>query len=253
MDLAHTLLTRVHVVFAFAGLAAFWIPIVAAKGGALHVRAGRVFVWSVYVVVATALAACFWLAVSPTSYYRADAPVTGARAADARLLAALLAYIAIVTLAAVQHGADVVRTRGARERLADLRGPLRSGLSLAAIGTGMAALALGAAFDSPFRVPLLAMSPIGPAVGFGQLAFRRDPARTPMAWWYEHLGAMIVAGICFHTAFLGFGASRLIGFDPTGPSGALLLLSPTLVGFPAILIWTARYRRKFGEAGAPGR
>ena len=49
-------------------------------------------------------------------------------------------------------------------------------------------LGLGIALRQPTFV---ALSPIGFLIGAGNLQFARKPYPTPMAWWYEHMGAMI--------------------------------------------------------------
>ena len=45
----------IHVATGFVGLAAFWVPIFARKGGRLHVRAGRVYAYCAYVVTVSAV------------------------------------------------------------------------------------------------------------------------------------------------------------------------------------------------------
>lgn len=42
------------------GLAAFWVPVFARKGGRAHVRAGRVYAYSAYVVTLSAVTASAW-------------------------------------------------------------------------------------------------------------------------------------------------------------------------------------------------
>ena len=42
----------VHVAFGAIGLFAFWVPVFAKKGAVNHVRFGKTFVWSAYVVLA---------------------------------------------------------------------------------------------------------------------------------------------------------------------------------------------------------
>ena len=45
MELLHTFARYIHVVVGFAGMAVFWVPLVAPKGRKLPVRFGRVFTW----------------------------------------------------------------------------------------------------------------------------------------------------------------------------------------------------------------
>ena len=56
----HDLLRALHISTGFVGLAAFWIPALARKGGRLHVGAGRVFAACAYVVALSALGSTSW-------------------------------------------------------------------------------------------------------------------------------------------------------------------------------------------------
>ena len=47
----------IHVLFGATGLVAFWIPVFAKKGAVNHVRFGKIFVWSAYVVLFAAAVA----------------------------------------------------------------------------------------------------------------------------------------------------------------------------------------------------
>ncbi len=70
---------------------------------------------------------------------------------------------------------------------------------------------------------------------------------SPRGWMYEHLGAMLGAGIAFHTAFAVFGASRLFDIGLTGWVSVIPWVLPAAVGIPATIIWTRSYRRRYGE------
>ncbi|MEO1370115.1 MAG: hypothetical protein AAFX50_23275, partial [Acidobacteriota bacterium] len=58
MDQLRELSRWSHVIVGFVGLVAFWFPVFARKGGALHRRAGAVFVWSGYWVTGSAALSC---------------------------------------------------------------------------------------------------------------------------------------------------------------------------------------------------
>ena len=55
MATLHELLRDAHIVCGFVGLTAFWLPVFARKGQKLHITAGRVFTWTAYVVIGTAI------------------------------------------------------------------------------------------------------------------------------------------------------------------------------------------------------
>jgi hypothetical protein len=70
-----------------------------------------------------------------------------------------------------------------------------------------------------------------------------------MHWWYEHLGSMIGTGIAGYTAFLVFGAARLLPSVARSQLYTLFWVLPTLIGVPAIFMTVAYYQRKFNETG----
>ena len=227
------------------GLVAFWMPAIVRKGGTLHKRAGRVFYLATCGVAATGLVIAALLLAAPLTVHPLRKPVSAAVAADIamkfRMAVPFLIYLLLITFVPVYHGVRVLATRRAP---GDLRTPVHTTLNVAAIVGSIVMLGLGIALRQPV---FAALSPIGLLMGVGQLQFARKPYPTPMAWWYEHMGAMIGGGIAFHTAFLVLGAARLFGFQLTGASTAILWILPTIVGIPATAIWVRYYRQKFGE------
>ena len=59
---------------------------------------------------------------------------------------------------------------------------------------------------------------------------------------------MLGAGIAFHTAFIVFGAQRLWPYEMAEPLAIVSWLLATIVGTPAIVVWTRHFQRKFGPA-----
>ena len=96
------------------------------------------------------------------------------------------------------------------------------------------------------------MSPIGLFTGRNMLRLMRDPGGRRMGWFYSHLGSMLGGGIAFHTAFLVFGAQRLWAYEIAGPLAVVPWILPTVVGVPAIALWTRHYRRKFSRGARAG-
>ena len=56
-SLLFELLIWAHVATGFVGLAAFWVPVFARKGGRAHVQAGRVYTYCAYIVTLSAVTA----------------------------------------------------------------------------------------------------------------------------------------------------------------------------------------------------
>jgi hypothetical protein len=225
---AYRLTLLLHIVAGCIGLAAFWTPALARKGGTLHVRAGRVFYWMTSAVAATGLVMATLLLINPPH-------------PRARLVVPFLYYLLLITFTPVYHGVRVLATRRNPEQL---RTRFHTALSLTTIAASTVMVVLGIVARQPL---FLFMSPIGFLIGAGNLQFARRPYPTPMAWWYEHMGSMMGGGLAFHTAFLVLGAGRLFGFQIEGPTAIFFWLLPTLIGVPATEIWTRYYRRRFRE------
>lgn len=229
----------IHVAFGAIGLIAFWVPIFAKKGAVNHVRFGKIFVWSAYIVLAAAAIAL----VSRT----ANLVREGIGVSDQPELIAFmvfLGYLTFVTFVIVRHGMQVLQSKGKPDAL---RTPLTVFLAYASIASSIGIIAYGLFLDPPNKILLFALSPIGLGNGFGQLRYMRRTDGSPRGWLYEHLGAMIGAGIAFHTAFAVFGVTRLFDIGFTGWVAVIPWVAPAIIGIPAISIWTRHYQRKYKE------
>jgi hypothetical protein len=80
---------------------------------------------------------------------------------------------------------------------------------------------------------------IGMRMGQASIAgFLKRPTEK-MFWWFGHLQGMIGSYIAAMTAFSAVNLSRWFG------AAWWVWLWPTIVGAPAIAIWTAYYKKKF--------
>jgi uncharacterized membrane protein YhaH (DUF805 family) len=70
-----------------------------------------------------------------------------------------------------------------------------------------------------------------------------------MHWWYEHLSSMIATAIAGYTAFLVFGAARLLPSVARSQLYTIFWVLPALIGVPVIFRTVAYYQRKFHETG----
>ncbi len=229
----------IHVLFGTIGLAAFWIPIFAKKGAVNHVRFGKVFVWSAYIVLSAAA-----IALSERFFELSQRGIGPADRPELYAFMVFLSYLTFVTFVSVRHGMSVMKFKrdptGVRTTL---NLALAGGAILASAGLILYALLL----SPPNKVLLLALSPIGLGSGFGNLRYMRGGIVPKRAWMYEHLGAMLGSGIAFHTAFAVFGSTRLFDIGLTGWIAIIPWIAPAAIGIPAIVIWTRHYRLKFGE------
>ncbi len=236
-----------HIAAGTLALLLFWIPVIAPKGGRLHIRIGWVYAVCMSVVVLTALGMSALAFLYPIGVRRFDRPLSPDEASRfvrmSRVFAAFLAYLAGVTLAAGWQGIWALKTRRDPK---SMRTPFTLALNVAVGLAGLAVLYLGTRMSS---APLMALSPIGPFLVIGNLRYLLRGPATRMAWWYEHLGSMLGTGIAGYTAFLVFGGSRLFPGVARTPFYAIFWVLPSLIGIPAIYLTVAYYRKKFREDG----
>ncbi|MXY23275.1 MAG: hypothetical protein F4Y45_01985 [Acidobacteria bacterium] len=231
-----------HVATGFVGLVAFWIPVFARKGGRLHVRAGRVYAYCAYVVTLSAVTVSAGRIVS----YQLQG-IGLAERPDLYGFAVFLGYLGVVTFATVRQAMRVVATRRTPEKL---RTPFHEALGWASIAGSVTVISYALAVWSDLSPILLGLSPIGLFTGPGMLRLMRNPGARHMGWFYSHLGSMLGGGIAFHTAFAVFGAQRFWAYELAGPFAIVPWILPTVIGIPAIIVWTRYYRRKFAPAAS---
>lgn len=239
MELLREGLRWIHIVLGFVGLVAFWFPVFARKGGYLHRRAGKVFVWCGYGVTGSAMVSC---TVITWGWVRRGFPHD---AGPGIAFVAMLAYLAVVTFVILRHSMRVLETK--KDRQGNTLDRVFAGAASAA-SLGIVVLALARWTGS--SILLLAMSPIGFFAGRGIRRYLQGEDTSSRAWFYEHMGATLGAGIAFHTAFAVFGASRLFDYQLAGVISVLPWILPTLIGVPAGAVWERYYRRKFGDLPA---
>ncbi|HEY6374739.1 MAG TPA: hypothetical protein VIX90_04360 [Edaphobacter sp.] len=202
-----------------AGATAFLmapLALVTAKGGKAHRRWGKVYLWAMGMVAATAL---------PMAVYR---PVL------------FLALVAVFSFYACFSAWRVLA-------LKDLpRGGRAKGIDwFAGVVTFVASACLaGSAVFKPALVQhmgivAIVFGVIGMSLAIGQMKnFVWKPSEK-MFWWYTHLGNMIASYIAAWSAFSVVTLSRYLG------NTWYVWLWPTIVGVPAIVVTTAYYKRKF--------
>jgi uncharacterized membrane protein len=202
-----------------AGVMAFVLAPVAlatAKGGKQHKRWGKVYLWSMGMVAATAVPMAFYFPVR---------------------------FLALVAVFSFYFAFSAYRVLRLKELA---RGGSASPMDWTAAVVTFSTSSL-LAWLSWFRPASIEVLPvvgmifgfIGMSAAAGQLvSFVRKP-KEKMFWWYTHLGNMIGSYIAAWSAFSVVTLTRVIG------NHWYVWLWPTMVGVPAIALTTAYYRRKF--------
>lgn len=245
MDVVREWMRVVHIAAGFVGLAAFWVPVVARKGGRWHRGAGRVFTACATVVGVTAVVSATYAVVDPVAFLRVRAEVSPerlARAVDAtRTLGVFLGMLGVAMLTSLRFAHRALALRHDPRALDE---PIGIALHAASGVLGAVTLAMGIASGHPL---VAGFSLVGLVTAADFARIRRRPLPTPMSWWYHHMGGMLGCGIAFHTAFLVFGGARLFGISFDSAWAAVPWLVPSAVGIPATALWVRAYQRRFGE------
>jgi uncharacterized membrane protein len=192
------------------------VALITAKGGKQHKRWGKVYLWAMGVVAATAVPMAFFFPVR------------------------FLALVSVFSFYFAFSGYRVLRLK-----------ELARGASAAPIDwiAGIITFATSAllAWMSWFRPASIEVIPIvGVIFGFigmraaaGQMiSFVRKP-KEKMFWWYTHLGNFIGSYIAAWSAF------SVVTLAPRLGNHWYVWLWPVMVGVPAIVATTAYYKRKF--------
>lgn len=217
----------IHLVAGVLALALFWVPALTRKGGPVHRRAGRAYVWAMGLVVATAipLAVAFF--------------VNGNW-----MLATFLAQLAVITFTALWAGRRVLAIK---HDPALFRTRFHVGVAILNLVSAVAVLIVAWTVAPPgfFRVLFTVFGVIGLSAVWDTYRFFRQLPTDRRWWWYEHMGGMIGTGIAAHTAFGAIGVQRLFPELALGPWGLIPWVGPSILGTVALVLLTRHYRKKF--------
>lgn len=212
-----------HIVTGSVGLVAFWVPVVAKKGGNRHKAWGRVFTLSMLLTGGIAVGISTLTLLDPVGTHpHLDFP----EPLIAGIFGWMMLYLALLTMNLAWYGWECIQLRGNHAGH-------RSALNLAS-----QAILFVAALNCVLRgVQLDQMLMVGISfVGFATVAtnlwfmLKRSPG--PQDWLKEHLKGLVGAGISVYTAFLAFGAVRLMPEWALNPG---LWAVPLVTGMAIIL------------------
>ncbi|HJO04074.1 MAG TPA: hypothetical protein QGG47_08875 [Acidobacteriota bacterium] len=156
-------------------------------------------------------------------------------------------YLGCATIALTHHAIQAVRTRRDPDSIGT---PLYLALmALPTLGSAVV-VAWALSFWSNLSIIMLALSPVGLLTSLGMYRYVYRRPTQEMAWFYEHMGALLGAGIAFHTAFLVFGSRIFFDLTILGQYNWVPWVAPGVIGTIASRYWEAYYRRKFGDLPA---
>ncbi|WP_163536986.1 DUF2306 domain-containing protein [Gracilibacillus sp. YIM 98692] len=212
-----------HIIAGFLALFIFWIPVVVKKGGSIHRKIGWTYVGAMAMVAISA----FYM-----GFYRIFFQNSGQ---DVISFSWFLIYIAILSSATAWYGIRVLRYKKRESRHSngwDLGVPILLFVcSIIILWYGI-----------QVEVALLTYFPIvGLFLGGSQLAYWLQKPKIKGHWLIEHLIGMLSCCIATVTAFVVFGAPRLLEVETVS---ILLWFAPAVVIVPVIVGFSVYYRRK---------
>ncbi|MEM1412196.1 MAG: hypothetical protein AAGH19_07530 [Pseudomonadota bacterium] len=190
-----------HIVTGSVGLVAFWVPVVAKKGAERHKSWGRVFTGSMLLTGGLAVGIATLTLLDPIGTHpHVDFPepfISG-------IFGWMMLYLALLTMNLAWYGWECIQLRrnhaGHRSVLNITSQVI---LFLASLNCAIRGVQLE-------QVLMIGISFVGFATVATNLRFMLRKAPGPQDWLKEHLTGLVGAGISVYTAFLAFGAVRLM-------------------------------------------
>src|SRR5699024_6762913 len=224
MEFLFTASRWLHIISGFIALFIFWLPIVTKKGGKFHVKAGWIYVTAMTGVSITAL----YMGIYRLTWDSGTDP-------DTITLSWFLIFIAILTGATAWYGLRVPRHK---KRNAPHRHPIDLLFSTLLLISAIAVSIYGWVI----HFPLLQYFPIvGMFLGTIQLQYWFSSPKRRSHWIVEHIVGMLSCCIATVTAFVVFGAPRMLQIESVS---LLLWFIPTIVLVPLIIGFSTYYTRK---------
>lgn len=244
MHAFHNALLAIHIATGTVAIVAFWLPVLARKGGPLHVQAGRVYTWTMYAVSATALTMSAAVLLDPIGVRFPDRnlPLDQAMAVanGNRMFALFLLMLGLLVLSALRHGMlalrarrgeDVLRTTGHRALLVTL---------------GVTGVAVGIVGVRNEQLLLMIFSVLAVSGSIGMLRESLRTSLTPREALVAHFNGLIGTGVGAYTALFAFGGREFLSNLLTGQWQVVPWVAPAVIGTLVL----ARMKRRYGERPA---
>lgn len=228
-------LVMCHIVTGAIGLVAFWLPITTQKGGSLHVRAGRVFTICMLSTGFLAVGISTTTLLSPVATHP-DPALNGDAALIRGIFGWMMQYLAVLTINLAWYGWLAAINKRDHYKNREWRNFLLQ--ALVAV-TALNCLVQGLLID---QILMVGISFVGFATVVTNLLFLTKEAPSPFDWLLEHIKALVGAGISVYTAFLAFGAVRLM---PEAALSPVLWAIPLGTGISLIIYHQQKVKRRY--------
>ena len=242
----HQFAFYLHIIAGSLAMIVFWLPMLAKKGSANHVKYGHYFVNGMYAVSISGFIMTVLVLIDPIGVRAPDRNLSIEAATNlayqSRLFAGFLLMLSILVFNSVRHSVLVLRAKADRELL---RTPLHIGLFLV---LGLVGLIMGyiGTVQGVVLFQIFAGLCIVNAIGTIRYIFKAEVKKRE--WIIAHLGSILGAGIGAYTAFFVFGGSRLFSHFVSSNGQVFLWVFPGIVGTIGSIYLTKKYRRQYRVA-----
>jgi len=241
--LLHQALFYLHVTVGGLGLLVFWLPVLSKKGTKFHNQAGKVFVYSMYIIALSGLAMSVLILIDPVGVRFPDRSLSIGEAYELkdqnRRLSIFLLMLSLLTLVNVKHSILVLKAKKNRDLLkAPSHLACFAALILAGITVGLVAF-----YESNLLYGLFSLLSI--TLSFSAFRYIYKPEIKPREWIMEHMANILGAGIAAYTAFFAFGGRRFFSEILLGNMQFIPWLLPSVVGATAIYFLSKKYRQVY--------
>jgi hypothetical protein len=222
------ILLYIHIACGITGFVCAPVALLTAKGGRTHRSWGKVYFWAMAGVAVTALT----LSLALPIYFLA--------------MVSVFSFYAAFSAYRILYLKDLYK-RG-RPRPYDWAAALLTiASSLVLFLMGFFApyvMHVGVITIAGFTVSIVSIvfGYLGMSIGYKSIQQFRNLPKERTFWWFSHLQGMIASYIAAMTAFSAVNLSRWFG------AAWWVWLWPTIIGVPAIALWTRYYEKKFSGA-----
>lgn len=232
-----------HMLTGSIGIISVWIPLLTVKGSRLHRLGGKVFVASMLCTGTIAVGISLTTLTAPveTHPHLLDHADFGDAGPIRVVFGWMMLYLAFLTINLAWYGWRCVITK--QDRVSNRRWEnLVSQAILLVLSVNC--LVQGLSIGQPL---VIGISFVGLATVATNMWFFYKPNPGPLDWLLEHIKGLVGAGISVYTAFLAFGALRLL---PEAALTPFLWAIPLVTGLSIIIYQQSTVRRRLARTRA---
>lgn len=237
VELFH-ILVLCHIVTGAIGLVAFWLPVMSQKGGDLHVKAGRVFTFCMLATGFVAIGISTTTLLAPVATHP-DPALKGDADLIRGIFGWMMQYLALLTINLAWYGWLAAVNKRNHNRNREWRNYILQVLvAITATNCLVQGLLIG-------QYLMVGISFVGFATVATNMVFLARTTPGAFDWLLEHIKALVGAGISVYTAFLAFGAVRLM---PEAALNPVLWAIPLVTGIGIIVYQQQKVKRRYSTA-----